>query len=84
MVIALAKQLGLKVIGSAGSDAKVGQVGVALLRFYQLLYISQVEYLKALGVDVAFNYHTADTGKILAEHPIDSAVGTLPHYKNLS
>jgi NADPH-dependent curcumin reductase CurA len=38
-VVQLAKQQGLKVIGSAGSDEKV-------------------QFMKEIGVDVAFNYRT--------------------------
>lgn len=56
MVVQLAKQEGLKVIGSTGSDEKV-------------------QFLKELGVDVAFNYNTTDMRNILyQEGPIDMCV----------
>ncbi|KAJ7105688.1 chaperonin 10-like protein [Mycena epipterygia] len=53
MVIQLAKQAGMKVIASAGSEAKV-------------------QFMKALGADVVFNYKTTDTRVVLAkEGPVD-------------
>ena len=45
--------MGLKVIGSAGSDEKV-------------------QYVKSLGADHAFNYHTSNVSEELRKHgPID-------------
>ncbi|KAJ7470112.1 hypothetical protein B0H11DRAFT_2041456 [Mycena galericulata] len=53
MVVQLAKQAGLKVIASAGSEEKV-------------------QFMKDIGADVAFNYKTTDTRKVLEkEGPID-------------
>ncbi|KAK7051873.1 NAD(P)-binding protein [Favolaschia claudopus] len=53
IVIQLAKQAGMKVIASAGSEEKV-------------------EFMRSLGADVAFNYKTTDTRKILEkEGPIN-------------
>ena len=48
LVIQLAKRDGLKVIASAGSEAKVA-------------------YAKEVGADIAFNYKTSDTLKVLKE-----------------
>lgn len=52
-MVQLAKQAGLKVIGSTGNDEKV-------------------EYLKEIGVDIAFNYKKESVWDVLKEHgPID-------------
>jgi NADPH-dependent curcumin reductase CurA len=61
-VAQIAKQQGLKVIASAGSESKIN-------------------FLKQIGVDVAFNYKKADTREVLAkEGPINLSV-FLPLYR---
>lgn len=55
MVGQIGKKLGLRVVGSAGSDDKV------------MLNLIQVQHLKAIGFDYAFNYKTQDTDSELAK-----------------
>ncbi|GAA5872658.1 hypothetical protein JCM16303_004594 [Sporobolomyces ruberrimus] len=69
-------QKGETIFISAASGA-VGQIACQLAKRDGLKVIGsagsdeKVEFLKSIGVDVAFNYKTEDTQKVLSEHPFD-------------